>query len=163
MSNPLILALDVPTPEQARDLVDDIVDAAGAYKIGLELYLAHGRAAIEAVQGLALMLDLKLHDIPTTVARAVSNLPLAKLITIHALGGRAMLEAANEVKEDRKTLAVTILTSLGDDQLKELGLGPARDAVPMLAVLARDAGCDGVVCAPTDVEAVRALCPRPFM
>jgi orotidine-5'-phosphate decarboxylase len=163
MSNPLIVALDVSTPEQARELVDDIGDAAGAFKVGLELYLAHGRAAIEAVQGLALMLDLKLHDIPTTVARAISNLPRAKLITLHALGGRAMLEAANEVKEDRKTIAVTILTSLGDEQLKEIGLGPAREAVPLLATVARETGCDGVVCAPTDVEAVRAICPRPFL
>ncbi|HVL33013.1 MAG TPA: orotidine 5'-phosphate decarboxylase / HUMPS family protein, partial [Actinomycetota bacterium] len=79
------------------------------------------------------------------------------------LGGRAMLEAAADAKGDMKLLAVTILTSLDDAALKEIGLPPAAEAVPQLAQLALESGCDGVVCAPTDIAAVRAVCPAPFM
>jgi orotidine-5'-phosphate decarboxylase len=74
-----------------------------------------------------------------------------------------MLEAANDAKRDEKILAVTILTSLDDGACKELGLPPPAESVPTLAELAFAAGCDGVVCAPTDVEAVRAICPKPFL
>ena len=161
---PLIVALDVPTLDDARTLVSRIGDDV-SYKIGLELFDAEGARAVEAIGAHRLFLDLKLHDIPNTVKRAVAVLaPLSvELLNVHALGGRAMLEAANETKRDTKIIAVTILTSLTDLDLKEVGLPPASEAVPSLAQLAREAGCDGVVCAPTDIAAVRAVCPPPFL
>jgi orotidine-5'-phosphate decarboxylase len=163
--NPLIVALDVGSLDEARALSDALGDAVGAVKVGLELYSAHGPDAVRALAGRDVFLDLKLHDIPTTVARAVASLrPLSvELLTVHTLGGRAMLEAANDAKRDEKILGVTILTSLDDDQLKEMSLPPAAESVPMLAELAFAAGCDGVICAPADIAAVRAVCPRPFL
>jgi orotidine-5'-phosphate decarboxylase len=162
---PLIVALDVPALDDARALVEAIGDAAGAYKIGLEQYMAHGPAAVRAVEGHDVFLDLKLHDIPTTVARALAALaPLqVAMVNVHALGGRAMLEAAAAAKGGTKLLAVTILTSLDDASLKELGLPPTAEAVPMLSELAQASGCDGVVCAPTDIEAVRKVCRPGFL
>ena len=164
MSNPIIVALDVPTLEEATALAATIGDAAGAVKVGLELFSAEGPRAVQAFDQ-PVFLDVKLHDIPTTVARALTALaPLGpSLVNVHALGGRAMLEAAAQAKAEMGLLAVTILTSLDDAALKEIGLPPATEAVPVLAEMAMDAGCDGVVCAPTDIEVVRAVCPPPFL
>jgi orotidine-5'-phosphate decarboxylase len=163
--NPLIVALDVPTLDEATTLAEQIGDAAGAYKIGLELFGAHGPDAVRALGDRNVFLDLKLHDIPTTVARAIRALaPLkTELLTVHALGGRAMLDAANDAKREEKVLAVTILTHLDDAACKEAGLPPPSEAVPTLAELAFASGCDGVICAPADIEAVRAVCPPPFL
>jgi orotidine-5'-phosphate decarboxylase len=111
-------------------------------------------------------LDLKLHDIPITVARALKALDAVApwMVNVHALGGRAMMQAAADAKPaSTNLLAVTILTSLGDDDLRELGLPPANVAVPALAKLAAECGCDGVVCAPLDVERVRAVVPPDFL
>lgn len=162
--NPLIVALDVPTGSEAAALAKQIGDAAGAFKVGLELWATLGPDAIYAIDA-PVMLDLKLHDIPTTVertVRALADLSL-EMVTVHALGGRAMLAAAAGVPRAWKVIAVTILTHLDDEALREIGLPPAREAVPALAGLAADAGCDGVVCAPADIEAVRAVCPGPFL
>lgn len=163
--NPIIVALDVPTLDDARALASRVGDAVGGLKIGMELFDAAGPDAVRAFDGRRIFLDLKLHDIPTTVKRTVAALaPLGvELLNVHALGGRAMMEAANETKGATKIIAVTILTSLDDADLKEVGLPPASEAVSMLAALARDAGCDGVVCAPADIAAVRAVCPAPFL
>jgi orotidine-5'-phosphate decarboxylase len=163
--NPLIVALDVPTVDEAVSLTEQIGDAAGAYKVGLELFGAQGPNAVRALGESKIFLDLKLHDIPTTVARAIRALaPLkAELLTVHALGGRAMLEAANDAKREEKVLAVTVLTHLDDAACKEAGLPPPAEAVPALAELAFAAGCDGVICAPADIESVRAVCPAPFL
>jgi len=163
--NPIIVALDVPTLEDAVGIADTIGDAVGAFKVGLELFSSQGPEAVRALGDRRVFLDLKLHDIPTTVANAVRALrPLhAELLSVHALGGRAMLEAANDAKREEKILAVTILTSLDDAACKEIGLPPTDEAVPTLAELAFAAGCDGVICAPTDVHAVRAICPKPFL
>ncbi|HJT37755.1 MAG TPA: orotidine-5'-phosphate decarboxylase [Actinomycetota bacterium] len=163
--NPIIVALDVPTLDQASSLTHAIGDAAGAFKIGLELFAAEGPAAVRALGDRHVFLDLKLNDIPNTVAGAVRAIaPLrVELLTVHALAGRAALEAANDAKREEKVLAVTVLTSLDDAACKELGLPPVAEAVPMLAELAFAAGCDGVICAPLDVEAVRAVCPKPFL
>lgn len=165
MTNPIIVALDVPALDDAVALAGGIGDAVGAFKVGLELYSAEGPAAVRAIGGVPVFLDLKLHDIPNTVASAVRALkPLGvSLVTVHSLGGRAMLEAANEAKSAERILGVTILTSMSDEDLCEVGLPRAAEAVPRLAALARDAGCDGVVCAPTDLAAVRAVCPPPFL
>lgn len=163
--NPIIVALDVPTIDDARSLATSIADAAGGFKVGLQLFAANGPDAVRALGDVRVFLDLKLHDIPTTVAktvRAVASLGV-ELLTVHALGGRAMLEAANDAKREEKVLAVTILTSLDDTACKELGLPPVAEAVPSLAELAFAAGCDGVICAPPDVEAVREVCPPGFL
>lgn len=163
--NPLIVALDVPTLPDARQLVQQTESTGVAYKIGLELFSSYGPDAVRSLDGHDVFLDVKLHDIPTTVGRAIAALaPLgAELINVHALGGRAMLETAAENKGDTKLLAVTILTSLDDADLKEIGLPAAADAVPHLALMAMEAGCDGIVCAATDIVAVRRVCPPPFM
>jgi orotidine-5'-phosphate decarboxylase len=165
MTNPLIVALDVPTVEEAGALAKRVGDAAGAFKIGLELWNAAGPDTVRALDG-PLFLDLKLHDIPTTVGRAIAALkPLSPfMVNVHALGGVAMMRAAVDNKPGRTLLlGVTILTSLSDDDLARIGLPPAAESVPHLASLAREAGCDGVVCAPPDIAAVRAVCPKPFV
>ena len=163
--NPIILALDVPTIDEAVRLADSVGDAAGAFKVGLQLFSAEGPAAVRALDGRRVFLDLKLNDIPNTVAGAVRAIaPLrTELLTVHALAGRAALEAANDAKREEKILAVTVLTSFDDAACKEVGLPPLAEAVPALAELAFAAGCDGVICAPPDVEAVRAVCPKPFL
>ncbi|HEX9697095.1 MAG TPA: orotidine-5'-phosphate decarboxylase [Actinomycetota bacterium] len=165
MTNPLIVALDVPTVEEASALAKRIGDAAGAFKIGLELFGAYGPESVRAVDG-PVFLDLKLHDIPTTVHRAMQSIaPLAPaMITVHALGGRAMLEAAASAKPSGTILlGVTVLTSMSDQDLFEVGLPPAGEAVPALASLAHEAGCDGIVCAPADLIRVREMLPKPFI
>jgi orotidine-5'-phosphate decarboxylase len=163
--NPIIVALDVSSVDEATELAERIGDGVGGFKLGLQLFSSGGPAAVRALGDRRVFLDLKLHDIPTTVSGAVRAVaPLhVELLTVHGLGGRAMLEAANDAKRDEKILAVTILTSLDDAACKELGLPPPAEAVPMLAELAFATGCDGVVCAPTDVAAVRAICPAPFL
>ncbi|MBI4728901.1 MAG: orotidine-5'-phosphate decarboxylase [Acidobacteria bacterium] len=164
MTATLVVALDVPTLRDARALAASVGDACGAFKVGMELWSAAGPDGVRALEA-PVFLDLKLHDIPTTVSRAAAALaPLgAAYLTVHALGGRAMLEAANEGRGDQRTLVVTVLTHHDDRSLREIGLPPAREAVPMLARLALDAGCDGVVCAPADLAVVRTVCPRPFL
>lgn len=174
MTNPLIVALDVPTIDEATALAKEIGDAAAAFKVGLELWAAGGpRGAADIANATAgspngIFLDLKLHDIPTTVERAVGNLTRSgltpDLLTIHALGGRAMMEAAVAAKPaGTRVIAVTVLTSLTEDDLFELGLAPSAEAVPTLAALAHEAGCDGIVCAPADLARVRDVVPKPFL
>ena len=163
--NRLIVALDVPSLDEAIGLARTVGDAAGGFKVGLELFAAEGPRAVSAIEA-PVFLDLKLHDIPTTVARALMALDVVApwMVNVHALGGRAMLEAAAEAKPNpTKLLAVTILTHLSDDDLAELGLPKASEAVPALAKLAADSGCDGVVCAPQDIAAVRAAAPEGFL
>lgn len=163
-TNPIIVALDLPSLSEATSMAAAVGDAAGAVKVGLELFSAEGPRAIAAFDR-PVFADLKFHDIPTTVARALRALQSVApaMVNVHALGGRAMLEAAAGAKGTMTLLAVTILTSLDDLALKELGLPPAAEAVPALAALAREAGADGVVCAPSDIAAVRAVCPPPFL
>jgi orotidine-5'-phosphate decarboxylase len=163
--NSLIVALDVPSLHEATALARTIGDAAGGYKVGLELFSAEGPRAVSAIEA-PVFLDLKLHDIPTTVERALRALDVVApwMVNVHALGGRAMLAAAAQAKPSpTKLLAVTILTHLGDDDLAEIGLPKASDAVPLLATLAAEEGCDGVVCAPRDIERVRAVTPSGFL
>ncbi|MFP5225205.1 MAG: orotidine-5'-phosphate decarboxylase [Actinomycetota bacterium] len=168
MTNPILAALDVPTIDEAVTLRTLLDGTVGGIKLGLEFFLANGPAGVEKVvadRTGEFFLDLKLHDIPNTVAAAVASVASLSpdYLTVHATGGRSMLEAANQRKGTIKTLGVTILTSLDDDQLSEVGLPNASSAVPALAVLARESGCDGVICAPTDIAAVRAVCPVPFL
>jgi orotidine-5'-phosphate decarboxylase len=160
MESPLVLALDTDDPEQALAWSRAAAEAAGMVKVGLELFAAAGPGAVGALagEGRRVMLDLKLHDIPATVAggmRAAARAG-AELVTVHALGGPAMLEAAVEAAGDRcRVAAVTILTSAGPADLAAAGLPPAAEAVPRLADLAVRAGCQAIVCSPLEAAALR--------
>lgn len=168
--NRLIVALDVPDAAAAEALATTVGAAASWVKIGLELFLAEGPSVVAAARarGHRVMLDLKLHDIPETVGRAVARLvPLgAELITVHAGGGRAMLEAAATATagSDTRVLAVTILTSLTEADATELGAAaPIAELVVRRAQLAAASGCHGVVASPQEAQLVRAVLPPPFL
>ena len=164
--NRICAALDLPDPQSAAQLAAKLQGHVGVFKIGLELFVAHGPAAVEAIRrfGLPIFLDLKLHDIPQTVesaARGAAKLGV-QYLTVHASGGAEMIRAARRALPETKLLAVTVLTSLGEAEQRELGIAP--DAVLRLARLAVQAGADGIVCAPTDVAALRAaLGPAPLI
>lgn len=148
-------------------LAGELEGEVAALKVGLELFSGHGPAAVERLRGHApVFLDLKLHDIPTTVERAGRRLGRLgpTLVTVHALGGGAMVAAAVEGLEAGSAevgatspgvLAVTVLTSLSAEDLEAAGLPPAEQLVPRLAGIAVDAGAAGVVCAPPDLGQVR--------
>ena len=161
MESPLVLALDTDDLEQAVAWSLAAGEAAGMVKVGLELFGAAGPAAVAALAGRRrrVMLDLKLHDIPATVAggmRAAARAG-AELVTVHALGGPAMLEAAVQAAGDRcRVAAVTILTSAAPADLAAAGLPPAAEAVPRLADLAVRSGCQAIVCSPLEAAALRA-------
>jgi orotidine-5'-phosphate decarboxylase len=160
--SPIVLALDTPDLEEARAWAAAAGQAIGMVKVGLELFGAHGPRAVRALRadGHRVMLDLKLHDIPATVDRAVAALdPLgAELLTVHASGGAAMLRAAVQASSGRTLVAaVTVLTSLDPGDLAELGLGQPDAAAERLARLALDAGCQALVCSPLEVASLRAL------
>jgi len=170
----LAVALDVPDLARVRALATTLAGRVGTFKVGLEAFVAHGAAAIEAARagGAGIFLDLKLHDIPRTVAAAVRSAGRlgADLLTLHALGGPAMVAAAREAAEalgpDRpRLLAVTVLTSHGPDDLEALGLvGPPEEAVLRLARLALAAGADGLVASAREAPALRAaLGPEPLL
>ena len=156
----IAVALDVPTLSEAKALAASLAGRVGWFKVGLELFVAHGPDAVAAVGAHGpVFLDLKLHDIPTTVARAVRTAAGAGagLLTVHAAGGPTMLRAAIEAAGDGvRLVAVTVLTSLGAEDLAALALPPAAERVPHLARLAVDAGVDALVCAPADLGGVRA-------
>ncbi len=166
----LAVALDVPTLDEAVALARVLDGRVGWFKVGLELFVAHGPASVAAVaEHGPVFLDLKLHDIPTTVARAVRTAAAtgAGLLTVHAAGGPTMLRAAAEAAEAAggiRLVAVTVLTSLGPADLEALRLPPAAERVPHLAALAVSAGVDALVCAPADLGAVRsAVGPGPLL
>ncbi len=168
----LIAALDTPDPAVARAWADAVVPPCGMIKLGLEFFAANGPAGLRELAGRDLFLDLKLHDIPNTVAGAVhALLPLRPhLLTLHAAGGAAMLKAARMAAEAAgdarpKLLAVTVLTSLDAAALRETGAADSPAAqVERLARLALAAGMDGLVCAPTEIAALRsALGPAPLL
>jgi orotidine-5'-phosphate decarboxylase len=159
--SPLVVALDTADLDQALGWARAAGEAAGMVKVGLELFGAEGPAAVRALvgRGHRVMLDLKLHDIPATVAGAVRAVAGAgaELVTVHALGGPAMLAAAAEAAAGRCRLAaVTVLTSAGPDELAAAGLPAAAAAVPRLAGLAVAAGCQAVVCSPLEAAGLRS-------
>jgi orotidine-5'-phosphate decarboxylase len=162
MESPLVLALDTDDLEQAVAWSRAAGEAAGMVKVGLELFGAHGPAAVGTLAGdrRRVMLDLKLHDIPATVAGGMRAAVRAgaELVTVHALGGPAMLAAAVQAAGDRcRVAAVTLLTSAGPADLAAAGLPAAAEAVPRLAELAVGAGCQAVVCSPLEAGGLRAL------
>jgi orotidine-5'-phosphate decarboxylase len=159
--SPLVLALDTADLDQALAWSRAAGDAAGMVKVGLELFAAAGPAAVAALaaEGRRVMLDLKLHDIPATVAGAARAAARAgaELLTAHALGGPAMLAAAVEAAPGCRVAAVTVLTSAAPADLAAAGLPPAGEAVPSLARLAVAAGCPALVCSPLEAAALRGL------
>jgi orotidine-5'-phosphate decarboxylase len=158
----LILALDVPSLAEGRALLERLAGRVGMVKVGLELFAAEGPAAVRAVRDLGheVFLDLKLHDIPNTVAGAVRSARLldARMLTVHAAGGAEMLRrAAAEAGSGLTILGVTVLTSLGPEDLEPASsLGPPLEAVRRRALLAAACGCGGIVCSPREAAAVRA-------
>ncbi len=162
----LIVALDLPTLAEAEELAGNLAGEVGWFKVGLELFAAHGPDAVRVIAAHGpVFLDLKLHDIPTTVERSAARIAGlgARLVTVHAGGGPAMVAAAvSGLGDAAEVLAVTVLTSTSDTELAALGQDPASVQVPRLARLAVDAGAPGLVCAPRDLAAVRdAVGPTP--
>jgi orotidine-5'-phosphate decarboxylase len=163
-SNPVFVALDTTDLDQARQLAAAVRGCVGGLKLGLEFFNAHGPAGVLPFvdSGLPVFLDLKYHDIPNTVAgavRAAAKLGVS-ILNVHAQGGSAMmhaaLEAAKSVSPSTKLIAVTMLTSLGDEDLPLLGLQPpVGDQVLRLAGLARECGLDGVVCSAHEIVRLR--------
>ena len=161
MKSPIYVAIDTPDLDRARQLAKRVHNHVGGIKLGLEFFCANGHHGVHemAKLGLPIFLDLKLHDIPNTVAKAVQSLHVLEpaILTVHAAGGRAMLEDAKAAAGiNTKVVAVTVLTSLDASDLNEIGV--ARDAaaqVERLADLAQDAGLDGIVCSGEEVALVR--------
>ncbi len=167
--NPIFCAIDTPDMARATQLAESLAGHIGGLKLGMEFFYAHGAAGYHrlAAYGQPIFLDLKLHDIPNTVAAAVRALaPLEpQLLNVHAAGGAAMMKAAAEAAAEAEDkglnaptmLAVTVLTSLSESDLHAIGVsGSPRDQVLRLAALARDNHMQGVVCSAHEIEMLRA-------
>ncbi len=158
--NPIFLALDVPRLEAAETLARKVAGHVGGLKLGLEFFCAHGHHGVHEIAklGLPIFLDLKLHDIPNTVAAAMQSLHVLEpaIVTVHASGGRAMMEDAKAAAgENCKVVAVTVLTSLDERDLARTGItGTPHDQALRLAELAEAAGLDGIVCSGQEVAAI---------
>ena len=161
MTNPVYLALDLPQLDAARALAEKVKAHVGGLKLGLEFFCAHGHHGVHEIAhvGLPIFLDLKLHDIPNTVAGAMQAIHVLEpaIVTIHASGGRAMMEDAKAAAATgTRVVAVTMLTSLDERDLMRTGVeGNAHDQVMRLAELAQTAGLDGIVCSGKEVGKVR--------
>jgi len=172
----VLVAVDTPDLQKARSIVDGVRDHVGGIKLGMEFHNANGPDGVRAIAGdTPLFLDLKYHDIPNTVAGAVRSAVAAcrpRIINIHASGGPAMMRAAVVANREAAAaagiappllIAVTVLTSLDDGDLEAVGQAiPSGDQVRRLALLAREAGCDGVVCSPHEIGSLRAACGPDF-
>jgi len=164
----IFVAIDTPDLERARHLASQVSARAGGVKLGLEFFCANGPAGVHeiAALGLPIFLDLKLHDIPNTVAKAIEALRSVEpaVLTVHAAGGRAMLEEAKAAAPEKtKVVAVTVLTSLDADDLKSVGIAAQPEQqVERLAKLARESGLDGIVCSGAEVGAAKRAWPNGF-
>lgn len=162
MSSPIYVAIDTPDLTKAQTLAGQVRHHVGGLKLGLEFFCANGHHGVHEMMkfGLPIFLDLKLHDIPNTVAKAVQALHMLEpaVLTVHAAGGRAMLEDAKAAAGiNTKVVAVTVLTSLDDGDLLDIGVGgKAADQVRRLADLAQSAGLDGIVCSGAEVAIAKA-------
>ena len=170
IQNPLIVALDVPTADQAREIVAELRDSVGAFKVGLQLFTAEGANFVRELvrQEVKVFLDLKFHDIPNTAAAA--GIEAARcgvwMFNVHALGGGEMMRrtieqvrevCAKENLHQPKIIAVTVLTSADAASLREVGIGNAVETeVVKLAKLAAECELDGVVASPNEIELIRA-------
>lgn len=174
----LIAALDVRTMEEVKELVEKLGDSVSYYKVGMELYYSLGNKVIEYLSGKGkqIFLDLKLHDIPNTVAEGLTSLMGlggVAMLNVHASGGFEMMKTAREklhiaAKEAQKTapklIAVTVLTSIGEDDWQKLGYTMSIEAqVVNLAKLAKEAGLDGVVASPLEAAKIRTACGEDFL
>lgn len=176
VANPVFVALDTAEPDSAAALARALTGQVGGLKVGLEYFTANGPTGLAAIReaGLPLFLDLKLHDIPNTVAaamRSVARLGVS-ITTLHASGGAEMIRAAADAGRDSaarsglaapKVIAVTILTSLDQAAAETVGFtGAVDDQVRRLARLAQENGADGIVCSPLEIAAARAECGPDF-
>jgi len=171
--NPIIAALDVPSAEQALKLAEQIAPAVGAFKIGSELFTAAGPDIVKRVRatGASVFLDLKLHDIPNTVAKAVASALRfdVQMLTIHTSGGGEMMRVAEKSAQDTAksfglpaplVLGVTVLTSSNNEMLAEIGCEPDMERqVLRLAQIAVKSGLRGLVCSPLEIAALRKILP----
>ena len=174
MRNPIIAALDVPSAEQALKLAEQIAPAVGAFKIGKELFVAAGPDIVKRVRdtGASVFLDLKFHDIPNTVAKAVASAVRldVQMLTIHTCGGGAMMRAAEEAAQQTAlhsgrnaplVLGVTVLTSHDASTLSEIGCeANVGRQVERLAQLAVRSGLRGLVCSPLEIAGLRLILPE---
>jgi orotidine-5'-phosphate decarboxylase len=166
--NPIIVALDVESPEQAMDLVKRLEGSVSFYKVGMELYAAAGMNVVRALldAGKEVFLDLKFYDIPETVRRAVSQVARSgvRFLTVHAV--ESVMRAAREGRGDSKLqlLAVSVLTSFGPEDIASLGHTCAvSELVARRSQQAVQAGIDGIVCSPLEVAAVRKIAPQVIL
>ena len=173
----LIVALDVSTMDAMKSIVSSLGDSVSFYKVGMELFYAEGDQTVRYLQehGKHVFLDLKLHDIPNTVAHGVSSLTRlgANLITIHGQGGPIMMKAAAEAARESaeklgierpKLLAITVLTSFDNESWTSIGGQlPIADQVIRLAKLAKESGMDGVVCSALEAKMIREACGDDFL
>lgn len=173
IKSPIFVAVDTADLGRAKSIVQAVAPVTGAIKLGLEFFVRHGpdgvRHVLEGTDA-ALFLDLKLHDIPNTVAGAIASATTLApaFITIHTAGGEAMMIAAREAAEATakelkiprpQILGVTVLTSLNDDDLRMMGhMTPTADQVRRLALLAQECKLDGLVCSPHEIRELRTLC-----
>jgi orotidine-5'-phosphate decarboxylase len=167
VSSRIILAVDTKSLDSAKELIDKTIDYVGVYKLGLEFFLANGIEGVRSIHTYAptisIFLDLKLHDIPNTVAKAAESLNSLKLkyLTVHASGGSAMVTGAAKALPDCKIIGVTLLTSIDQRELRSLGIEDSpEDLVITWANRAVAAGARAIVASPLEVMALRKNLPR---
>jgi orotidine-5'-phosphate decarboxylase len=170
MKAPIVLAVDTPDLEIAKRWIDATKDSVSVYKLGLEFFLTFGQDGVRAIQSVTdsdIFLDLKLHDIPHTVAGASQAIASLKprFLTVHSSGGKEMVKAAVKVLPDTEVTAVTILTSLSEEDLFEIGFANAAlESAVALAKMSVDAGAKAIVCSPLEISAIRsAVGPVPHI
>jgi orotidine-5'-phosphate decarboxylase len=170
MKAPIVLAVDTPDLEIAKRWIDATKDSVSVYKLGLEFFLTFGQDGVRAIQSVTdsdIFLDLKLHDIPHTVAGASQAIASLKprFLTVHSSGGKEMVKAAVKVLPDTEVTAVTILTSLSEEDLFEIGFANAAlESAVALAKMSIYAGAKAIVCSPLEISAIRsAVGPVPHI
>ena len=171
MKSKIFVALDVENKEKALEIVGDLRGLGACFKIGKQLFTSTGPELVREIvaMGEDVFLDLKYHDIPNTVAKAGAAAAQlgVKIFNVHASGGRKMMEAVreemNKLADPPLVLAVTILTSLGEEDIREVGFDRTiPEQIAKLAKLAKDSGMDGVVASPLEIELIRETCGKDF-